>query len=398
MDFAPSPKVRMMVEQLTAFMNRLVHPNERVYYEQVEASGHRHHRPAIVEELKQQAREAGLWNLFLPDPTYGAGLTNLEYAPLAAIMGRVVWASEVFNCSAPDTGNMEILAQYGTPEQKKQWLEPLLEGRIRSGFSMTEPMTAGSDPTQMQTRAVRDGGSWVLNGRKWFTSGAMHARVLIVAAVTDPAGTRHRRVSLIVVPIETSGVTILRSPPVFGQISSPGECEIRFDDVRVPVQSLLGEEGGGFAAVQSRLGHGRIHHCMRAVGMADRAVEMMCRRAASRVLGTGLLAEKQMVQDMIAKSRIEVEAARLVMLQASWKMDTAGKKESWPEISMAKVLCAQTACKVVDRAIQVHGALGVTDDVPLAAMYRYARILRLGDGADEVHKVKIAEHEMRRWV
>jgi acyl-CoA dehydrogenase len=398
MDFAPSPKVRMMVEQLTAFMNRLVHPNERVYYAQVEASGHRHHRPAIVEELKQQAREAGLWNLFLPDPTYGAGLSNLEYAPLAAIMGRVVWASEVFNCSAPDTGNMEILAQYGTPEQKKQWLEPLLEGRIRSGFSMTEPMTAGSDPTQMQTRAVRDGGSWVLNGRKWFTSGAMHARVLIVAAVTDPAGTRHRRVSLIVVPVETAGVTILRSPPVFGQISSPGECEIRFDDVRVPVQSLLGEEGGGFAAVQSRLGHGRIHHCMRAVGMADRAVEMMCRRAASRVLGAGLLAEKQMVQDMIAKSRIEVEAARLVMLHASWKMDTAGKKESWPEISMAKVLCAQTACKVVDRAIQVHGALGVTDDVPLAAMYRYARILRLGDGADEVHKVKIAEHEMRRWV
>jgi len=397
MDFASSPKVRMLVEQLTAFMTRLVHPNERAYYEQIEASGNRHHRPAILEELKQQAREAGLWNLFLPDSTYGAGLTNVEYAPLAAIMGRVVWASEVFNCSAPDTGNMEILAQYGTPEQKAQWLEPLLDGRIRSGFSMTEPMTAGSDPTQMQTRAVRDGDSWVLSGRKWFTSGGMHARVLIVAAVTNPDGSRHRRVSLILVPVDTPGVTILRSPPVFGQISSAGECEIRFDDVRVPVQSLLGEEGAGFAAVQSRLGHGRIHHCMRAVGMADRAVEMMCRRAATRVVGAGLLAEKQMVQDMIAKSRIEVEAARLMMLYASWKMDTAGKKESWPEISMAKVLCAQTACAVVDRAIQVHGALGVTDDVPLAAMYRYARILRLGDGADEVHKVKISEHEMRRW-
>ena len=397
MDFAPSPKVRMLVEQLSVFMTRQVHPNERAYYEQIEASGNRHHRPAILEELKQRAREAGLWNLFLPDPAYGAGLTNLEYAPLAAIMGRVVWASEVFNCSAPDTGNMEILAQYGTPEQKKQWLEPLLDGRIRSGFSMTEPMTAGSDPTQMQTRAVRDGDSWVITGRKWFTSGAMHARILIVAAVTNPGGTRHRRVSLLLVPVDTAGVTILRSPPVFGQISSPGECEIRFDDARVPARSLLGEEGAGFAAVQSRLGHGRIHHCMRAVGMADRAVEMMCRRAATRVLGAGLLAEKQMVQDMIAKSRIEVEAARLVMLHAAWKMDTEGKKESWPEISMAKVLCAQTACQVVDRAIQVHGALGVTDDVPLAAMWRYARILRLGDGADEVHKVKIAEHEMRRW-
>ena len=397
MDFAPSQKVTMLVEQLSAFMTRQVHPNERAYYEQIEASGNRHHRPAILEELKQRAREAGLWNLFLPDPAYGAGLTNLEYAPLAAIMGRVVWASEVFNCSAPDTGNMEILAQYGTPEQKKQWLEPLLDGRIRSGFSMTEPMTAGSDPTQMQTRAVRDGGSWVLNGRKWFTSGGMHARILIVAAVTDPDGSRHRRVSLLLVPVETVGVTILRSPPVFGQVSSAGECEIRFDDVRVPARSLLGEEGAGFAAVQSRLGHGRIHHCMRAVGMADRAVEMMCRRAATRVVGTGPLADKQMVQDMIAKSRIEVEAARLMMLYASWKMDTAGKKESWPEISMAKVLCAQTACGVVDRAIQVHGALGVTDDVPLAAMWRYARILRLGDGADEVHKVKISEHEMRRW-
>jgi len=397
MDFASSPKVRMLVEQLDAFMARLVYPNERVFYEQIENSGNRHHRPAILEELKERAREAGLWNLFLPDPAFGAGLTNLEYAPLAAIMGRVVWASEVFNCSAPDTGNMEILAQYGTPEQKAQWLEPLLNGRIRSGFSMTEPGSSGSDPTQMQTHATRDGDSWVLNGRKWFTTGAMHARILIVAAVTRPDGTRHRRVSLLLVPTETAGVTILRSPPVFGHISSPGECEIRFDEVRVPAQSLLGEEGAGFAAVQARLGPGRIHHCMRAVGMADRVVELMCRRAATRVVGAGPLADKQMIQDMVAKSRIEVEAARLMMLHAAWKMDTAGKKEAWPEISMAKVLCAQTACRVVDRAIQVHGALGVTDDVPLAAMWRYARILRLGDGADEVHKVKIAEHEMRRW-
>ncbi len=397
MDFTPAPTVGALLEQITAFMNHFVYPSERTFYEQIEASGDRHHRPRILEDLKQRAQEAGLWNLFLPDARYGAGLTNLEYAPLAAVMGRVVWASEVFNCSAPDTGNMEILAQYGTAAQKAEWLQPLLEGRIRSGFSMTEPMTPGSDPTQLQTRAVRDGESWVINGRKWFTTGAMHARVLIVVAVTDPHGPRHRRVSLLLVPVETPGVTIIRALPVFGYISGPGECEVAFEDVRVPASSLLGEEGRGFAVAQARLGPGRIHHCMRAVGMADRAVELMCRRAATRVVGTGPLADRQMIQDMIAKSRIEVEAARLMMLHAAWKMDTAGKKEAWPEISMAKVLSAQTACRVVDRAIQVHGGLGVTDDVPLAAMWRYARILRLGDGADEVHKAKIAEHEIRRW-
>ncbi|MBI4588051.1 MAG: acyl-CoA dehydrogenase family protein [Candidatus Rokubacteria bacterium] len=397
MDFAPTAKVNALRQRLVEFMERLVYPGERTYYDQIEASGDPHHRPKIVEELKAKAKEAGLWNLFLPDPRYGAGLTTLEYAPLAEVMGRVLWASEVFNCSAPDTGNMEILAQFGTDAQKKEWLEPMLDGRIRSGFSMTEPSAAGSDPTQLQTSATRDGPSFVITGRKWFTTGAMHAVVLIVAAVTDAGALRHRRVSLFLVPRDSPGVTVVRAVPVYGALSSSGECEVTFTSVRVPASNLLGAEGEGFAVAQARLGPGRIHHCMRAVGMSDRAVELMARRAKARLVVGGPLGEKQMVQDFIAKSRIEVNAARLVVLEAAWKMDTAGKKEAWPEISMAKVLCAQTACRVLDRAIQVHGALGVTDDVPLAAMWRYARILRLGDGADEIHKVKIAEHEMKRW-
>jgi len=397
MDFAPTPKVKALEERLRDFMDRHVHPSERTYYEQIEASGDRHHRPKVLEDLKAQAKAAGLWNLFLPDPRHGPGLTNLEYAPLAGIMGRVLWAPEVFNCAAPDTGNMEILAQFGTDEQKARWLTPLLEGSIRSGFSMTEPMTPGSDPTQLKVRAVRDGDAWVINGRKWFTTGGMHARVLLVMAVTSPEAPRLRRASLILVPKDTPGVTVVRSTPVLGHVSSSGECEIAYENVRVPASHLLGAEGEGFAVAQARLGPGRIHHCMRAVGMADRAIEIMCRRAATRIVAGGALAERQMVQDMIATSRIEVEAARFLVLHAAWKMDNAGKRAAWPEISMAKVLCAQMACAVLDRAIQVHGALGVTDDVPLAAMYRYARILRIGDGADEVHKAKIAEHETRRW-
>ncbi|MFQ5830528.1 MAG: acyl-CoA dehydrogenase family protein [Candidatus Methylomirabilia bacterium] len=397
MNFTPTAKVNALREKLTEFMERVVYPNERTFYEQIESSGHKHHRPEILKELKVRARQAGLWNLFLTDEKYGAGLTNVEYAPLAEVMGRVLWASEVFNCSAPDTGNMETLAQYGTSEQKAQWLEPLLEGKIRSGFSMTEPMTAGSDPTQLETTAARAGDSYVINGRKWFTTGAMHAQVLIVVAVTNPTAARHRRVSLFLVPADVSGVTVVRSVPVYGYVSGPGECEVVFEDVRVPRSNLLGEEGEGFTVAQARLGPGRIHHCMRAVGMAERGVELMCRRAKTRMVVGGLLSEKQMVQDFIAKSRIEVDAARLMVLHAAWKMDTVGKKEAWPEISKSKVLCAQVACEVVDRAIQVHGALGVTDDVPLAAMWRYARILRLGDGADEVHKAKLAEYELRRW-
>ena len=397
MDFDQTEKVSALHEQLVDFMKSWVYPNERKFYAEIETSGNRHHRPAILEELKGRARERGLWNLFLPDRKLGAGLTNLEYAPLAEVMGRVLWASEVFNCSAPDTGNMEILAESGSEAQKAEWLRPLLEGRIRSGFSMTEPGTAGSDPTQMETRAVRDGDGYVITGRKWFTTGAAQARVLIVVAVTDPNAPRHRRVSMLLVPIDLPGVSVVRSVPVFGHVSGPGECEVHFRDVRVPAQNLLGREGEGFAVAQARLGPGRIHHCMRAVGMSDRAVELMCRRALTRAVAGGPLSDKQMVQDMIATSRIEVNAARLMVLHAAWKMDTAGKKAAWPDISMSKVLCAQTACRVIDRAIQVHGALGVTDDVPLAAMWRYARILRLGDGADEVHKVKLAEHEVKQW-
>lgn len=397
MDFAPSPRVQDLEKQLTDFMDRFVYPNERTYYEQIEASGNRHHRAEILEDLKTRARAEGLWNLFLPDSRDGAGLTNLQYAPLAGIMGRVMWASEVFNCSAPDTGNMETLVRFATPAQQERWLKPLLEGRIRSGFSMTEPGTPGSDPTQLKTRATRDGDGWVITGRKWFTTGAMHASVLLVMAVTDLDAPRHRRVSLFLVPIEARGVRVIRAVPVLGHISSFGECEVDFDGVRVPAQDMLGAEGDGFTIGQARLGPGRIHHCMRAVGMADRCVELMARRAISRAVMGGLLAEKQMIQDFIARSRIEVEATRLVVLRAAWRMDTAGNKAAWPDISMAKVLAAQTACRVVDRAIQVHGALGLTDDVPLAAMYRYARILRLGDGADEVHKAKLAEHELRRW-
>ena len=397
MDFTPIPRVEALEKELLDFMARFVYPNERTYYEQIEASGNRHHHPEILAELKPRAKAAGLWNLFLPDPRYGPGLTNLEYAPLSAVMGRVLWGSEVFNCSAPDTGNMETLVRFATPAQQERWLTPLLEGRIRSGFSMTEPMTPGSDPTQLTTRAARDGDHWVISGRKWFTTGAMHASVLLVVAVTSPEAPRHRRVSLFLVPTDAPGVTILRSVPVLGYISSSGECEVDFKDVRVPARDMLGGEGDGFSVAQARLGPGRIHHCMRAVGMADRCVELMARRAATRQVVGGLLADKQMIQDFIARSRIEVEAARFVVLHAAWKMDTVGNKAAWPEIAMAKVLAAQTACRVVDRAIQVHGGLGLTDDVPLAAMYRYARILRLGDGADEVHKAKIAEHETRRW-
>ncbi len=396
MDFTPSPRVEALQKTLLDFMDRFVYPNERTYYEQIEASGNRHHYPEILDELKPRAKAAGLWNLFLPDSHHGAGLTNLEYAPLSGIMGRVLWASEVFNCAAPDTGNMETLVRFATPAQKERWLTPLLEGRIRSGFSMTEPGTPGSDPTQLKTRAVRDGDHWVITGRKWFTTGAMHARVLLVMAVTSPEAPRHRRVSIFLVPIDAAGVKIIRSVPVLGYISSSGECEVDFKDVRVAASDMLGGEGDGFTIGQARLGPGRIHHCMRAVGMADRCVELMARRAVSRQVVGGLLADKQMVQDFIARSRIETEAARFVVLHAAWKMDTVGNKTAWPEVSMAKVLAAQTACRVTDRAIQVHGGLGLTDDVPLAAMYRYARILRLGDGADEVHKAKIAEHELRR--
>jgi acyl-CoA dehydrogenase len=399
MDFAPSSKVREFQDKLTAFMEAYVYPAEAVAHEQIAASENPHHHPQIIQDLKQRARTAGLWNLFLPDKTYGAGLTNLEYAPLAEIMGRSPIAPEIFNCSAPDTGNMEILAEFGTPEQRRQWLEPLLAGEIRSCFSMTEPEVASSDATNIQTRAVRDGDTYVIAGHKWFTSNAYHpnCRIAIVMAVTDPEAPPHRRATMILVPLDTPGLELVRSLPVFNHIGEGGHAEVRYHDVRVPVTHRLGEEGSGFIIAQARLGPGRIHHCMRSIGGAERALELLCKRAASRVAFGSRLIEKQTIQNWIAESRLQIDAARLLVLHAAWKMDVLGKREARQEISMIKVVAANAYLDVLDRAIQVHGAMGVTNDTPLALMWSNARTLRIVDGPDEVHKMVIARYEIRRW-
>lgn len=400
MDFAPSPKVQEFQAKLTAFMDEHIYPNEATVEEEIVCSGNPHHHAQIIENLKEKARQQGLWNLFLPDDRFGAGLTNLEYAPLSEIMGRSSIASQVFNCSAPDTGNMEILAEFGTPEQQEQWLKPLLDGEIRSCFSMTEPDTASSDPTNLQTRAIRDGDEYVINGRKWFTSNALHphCRIAIVMVVTDPEAERHRRATMILVPTDTPGFDILRSLPVFDHVGEGGHAEVAYHDVRVPVTNRLGEEGSGFAIAQARLGPGRIHHCMRAIGGAERALELMCKRADSRVAFGSKLVEKQTIQNWIAQSRMQIDAARLLVLYAAWKMDTIGKKEARQEISMIKVVAANTYLDVLDRAIQVHGAMGVTNDTPLARMWQHARTLRIVDGPDEVHLQGIARREIRRYL
>lgn len=399
MDFSPSSRVGELQAQLTAFLDEHVYPAEAIAEEQIAASGDPHHHPPIIEDLKRRARTAGLWNLFMPDTTYGAGLTNLEYASLAEIMGRSLIAPEVFNCSAPDTGNMEILAEFGTPDQRQQWLEPLLAGEIRSCFSMTEPAVASSDPTNLQTRAVRDGDEYVITGRKWFTSNALHpnCRIAIVMAVTDPDAPPHRRATQILVPLATPGMEIVRSIPVFDHIGGGGHAEVRYNDVRVPVTNRLGEESSGFAIAQARLGPGRIHHCMRSIGGAERALELLCKRAASRYAFGSKLIDKQTIQNWIAESRMQIDAARLLVLHAAWKMDTAGKRAARQEISMIKVVAANCYLDVLDRAIQVHGAMGVTNDTPLARMWGHARTLRIVDGPDEVHKMTIARHEIRRW-
>ncbi len=398
MDFEFNDKSKALIEKLTRFMETHVYPSEKVYDEQVEASGDKHFHPPISEELKAKARAAGLWNLFLPDARYGAGLSNLEYAPLAEIMGRSLIASEIFNCNAPDTGNMEILAEFGSEEQKAQWLEPLLNGEIRSCFSMTEPEVAGSDPTLLQTRAVREGDAYVVNGHKWFTSNAAHpnCRIAIVMVVTDPEAPPHRRASQILVPLDTPGMTVVRPVHVFNDNGGHGHCEVRYEDCRVPAGNLLGGEGEGFAISQARLGPGRIHHCMRAIGGAQRALDMMCERALSRYVHGSLLADKGVIQEWIAASRMEIEQARLLVLYAAWKIDTFGKKEARHEISMIKTVAANMFQTVVDRAIQTHGALGTTNDIPLARLWAYARILRLADGPDEVHNMVIARRELRR--
>jgi acyl-CoA dehydrogenase len=399
-DFHPSEKTEELRERLLEFMDEYVYPAEATYRDQVEASGDPFFHPPVMEELKVEARKRGLWNLFLPDERFGAGLTNLEYAPLAEITGRSPIAPEALNCSAPDTGNMEILAAFGTPEQQERWLEPLLEGEIRSCFAMTEPDVASSDATNIHSRIERDGDDYVITGHKWWTSGAADKRckLAIFMGVTDPDMDAYRRQSMILVPLDAPGVEIVRTLPVFGyDTGHGGHCEIIFDQVRVPAENLLGEEGAGFAIAQSRLGPGRIHHCMRSIGMAERAFDLMCERAHERAPFGKPLARQGVVRNWIAESRIEIEQTRLLVLKTAWLMDTAGNKGARIEVSAIKVAAPDVATRVIDRAIQVHGGGGVSDDFPLAAMYAAARILRIADGPDEVHKMAIARRELQRY-
>ena len=400
MEFGYSEKVNHLRQRMTEFMDRSIYPNERTYHEQIAASGNPFHHPEIVDELKARARAEGLWNLFLPDSEYGAGLTNLEYAPLAEITGRVHWAPEVFNCNAPDTGNMEILAQFGTPEQKDRWLRPLLDGEIRSAFAMTEPEVASSDATNIQLTIRREGDEYVLNGRKWWISGAMRPRckIMIVMGKTAPdSPDRHRQQSMILVPTDTPGVTLVRNLPVFGYIENESHCEVAFENVRVPVANLLGGEGEGFAIAEARLGPGRIHHCMRCIGAAQRALELMCERVVGRVAFGKPLAQQGVIQEWIAESATEIEQARLLTLKAAWMIDTQGKKAAQNEIAMIKVVAPSLMTRVADRAIQAFGGAGVSNDFPLAAMYAGGRTLRLADGPDEVHKRAIARNILRRY-
>jgi len=398
MDFEYNEKTRTLLAKVSDFMEQHVYPAEPVYHEQVEASGDKHHHPAVMEELKSKAHGQGLWNLFLPDKEHGAGLTNLEYAPLAEAMGRSLIASEAFNCSAPDTGNMEILAEFGTKEQKQRWLQPLLDGKIRSCFSMTEPATAGSDPTLLKARAERKGDSYVINGRKWFSSNAYHpnCKIAIAMVVTDPDAPPHRRASQILVPLDTPGVKRLRPVPVFNHDGGHGHAEIVYDNVKVPAANVLGKEGDGFPIAQARLGPGRIHHCMRAIGGAERALDLMCQRAQTRFTHGSPLADKGIIQHWIAQSRMEIDQARLLVLYAAWKMDRYGKKEARQEISMVKTVAANMFQRIVDRAMQTHGAMGVTNDTPLVGLFSYARIMRIADGPDEVHNQVVARRELRR--
>ena len=393
MDFAYSEKVNDLRKRVSAFMDEYIYPNESTYSDQIDKSGNPHHHAEIVDELKAKARAEGLWNLFLPDTEHGAGLTNLEYAPLAELMGRVGWASEVFNCSAPDTGNMEILAQFGTEEQKQRWLQPLLDGEIRSAFSMTEPDVASSDATNVQLSITRAGNEYVLNGRKWWSSGAGRERckILIVMGKTDPnTPDRHKQQSMILVPKNTPGVTVVRNIKVMGYVDNESHCEVTFENVRVPVSNLLGDEGSGFAIAQARLGPGRIHHCMRSIGTAERALELMCKRVASRVAFGKPLSEQGMVQDWIALSRIEIEQARLLTLKTAWMIDTLGKKAAQNEIAMIKIAVPEMHTNVVNRAIQAFGGAGVSDDFPLASMWAHGRTMHIVDGPDEVHKRSLA--------
>ena len=400
MDFAYSPKVQALRERVTAFMDTHVYPAEVIFEQQV-AEGDRWQPTAIMEDLKHKAKAEGLWNLFLPESQAGAGLSNLEYAPLAEIMGRSMLGSEPFNCSAPDTGNMEVLVRYASESQKQQWLEPLLRGEIRSAFAMTEPDVASSDATNMAARAVRDGDQWVIDGRKWWTSGACDPRckILIFMGLSNPENPRHQQHSMILVPIDTPGVKVVRPLPVFGYDDAPhGHAEVLFDNVRVPYENVLLGEGRGFEIAQGRLGPGRIHHCMRSIGMAERALQLMCERSMARKAFGKPLARLGGNIDQIADSRMDIDMARLLTLKAAYMMDTVGNKVAKSEIAQIKVVAPNVALKVIDRAIQIHGGAGVSNDFPLAYMYAMQRTLRLADGPDEVHRAAIGKFEIGKYV
>jgi len=399
MEFAPSARSDEFRARLVEFDTEVVRPAEPIYRAQREESGDPHFPPPVMEELKTEARKRDLWNMFMPDEEYGAGLTNLDYAPLCEVMGTSPLLSEATNCAAPDTGNMEILAQFGTALQQEQWLQPLLNGEIRSCFAMTEPWVASSDATNISSRITRDGDDYVINGHKWFTSGALDPRckVAVFMGVTDPDTDTYHRQSMILVPMDAPGVTVRRGLPVFGHSEGGGHGETLWENVRVPKENLLGEEGAGFAIAQARLGPGRIHHCMRAIGMAERALDLMCMRAQTRVAFKKPLADQGVVQERIAESRMEIEQARLLTMKAAWMMDTVGKKNARTEIAAIKVVAARVATDVIDRAIQLFGGAGVTDDWPLASMYAHARTLHLVDGPDEVHMRQIARAELGKY-
>ena len=401
--FEYSERTRDLKERLEAFMDEYVYPNEKTFHEQLEAADDRWSTPPIIEELKERARGEGLWNLFLPDPEHGAGLTNLEYAPLCEVMGRSLIAPEIFNCNAPDTGNMEVLARYGTPEQQERWLTPLLEGEIRSCFCMTEPDVASSDATNIQARIERSsaGDEYVISGRKWWSTGAGNRRckIAIFMGKTDPEGSlpRHEQQSMILVPLDTPGVEVERTLSVFGYDEAPhGHAEISFRDVRVPLENILWDEGKGFAIAQGRLGPGRIHHCMRQIGVAERALELMCERVKGREAFGKPLAEQGVIVEWIADSRMEIEQARLLTLKAAHMMDTVGNKEARSEIAQIKVVAPNATLRVLDRAIQAFGGAGVSGDTPLAAFWAESRILRLADGPDEVHRAAVAKLELKK--
>jgi acyl-CoA dehydrogenase len=400
MDFAVSSTAQDYLKRLEDFMDSHIYPAEKVYAEQrreLMEAGKPNACPAVVEELKTEAKSRGLWNLFLPDVS---GLSNVDYAHLAEVMGRAGHlAPEATNCAAPDTGNMEVLHMFGTAEQKERWLRPLMDGEIRSSFAMTEPAVASSDATNISTEIKRDGDDYVINGHKWWISGAADERCkfFILMGKTDPDAPVHRQQSQVLVPIDTPGVTVVRDLTVFGYRDQHGHCEIKFDNVRVPVTNLIGEEGGGFAIAQARLGPGRIHHCMRAIGVAERALELMCKRAMSRTAFGRTLAEQGVVRTSIAESRMAIDQARLLVLQAAWMIDTVGAKGARSEIAAIKVIAPRVCLDVIDRAIQVHGAAGIGDDFPLASMYAHARTLRIADGPDDVHIRSVARMELGKY-